>query len=118
MENASSAGKPGQKGENWLIGIIDLLASEYGWTKDYILKRSTFVHALDFSDRIKRRKNIDNLIQLAIVQNPWSKEPKKLFDELEKGSESESDGSGDTIDHEGFKRLKDMLRKSKNIKVK
>jgi len=95
-----------------------LLASEYGWTKDYILKRVYPMEAFDFADRIKQRKNTDYLIQLSIAHNPYAKEPTKLFNELEKAIESESNLSGDSIDRNGLNRLKNMLKKSKNIGVK
>ena len=92
--------------------IIDLFASEYGWSRQEIM--NIYVDELfKFVDIIKKRKKDEALLELAIAHNPYSKNPNELFKVL-----SRDDGKSE-LDRAGFARLKAKLMKdSKLIKVK
>lgn len=64
---------------------------------------------------INRRKLADWQMQLAIVQNPYSKKPKELWDIL-KGQERRSEDI--EYDAAGLERLKQNLRQSGKVVVK
>lgn len=101
------------------MSVVDVLASQYGWTMDYILDKVYPDEALELTRRIQTRTNSDYLLQLAIVSNPWSKDPKALVTELEQRIDREVGLGGDEPDHAGIERLKGRLAsKSKNIRVK
>jgi len=56
---------------------------------------------------------------LMIAQNPHTKEPNVLFNQLQgRIAEGVSTDTGSELDKEGVKRLKGILRKGKRIKVK
>lgn len=94
------------------------MANQYGWTKDYILNKVYPDEAQVLSGIINKRIFADYLVQLAIVENPWRKEPEKLVKELQKRVGEEELGK-EKLDKEGMKRLKNLLaRKSRNIGVK
>lgn len=50
-------------------------------------------------------------MQLAIAQNPWSKDPKKLWDSLQTESGSQEIFQGDELDHTGVKKLKSLIKR-------
>ena len=62
--------------------IIDVLASNYHWAKNEILDTVYLDEAIDYLDMIKRRKVQEDLMQLAIISNPHTKEPKTLHNYL------------------------------------
>lgn len=96
---------------------MDNLASEYGWTKDYILDYMCPSEVNSLIEIIKNRKRQDSLLELAITHNPYAKDPNILFRELKQGTE-EMDSS-DSKDSVGLDSLKRKLKgKSKFIKVK
>ena len=64
---------------------------------------------------IERRKRREALLSLAIVHNPFTKDPNALVKELEEKSSYTRD---DKLDRGSLDRLKKELRKSKVIKVK
>ena len=57
-------------------------------------------------------------MQLAIIQNPHVKEPKALWNELDKMSNPNHGIRDETLDKEGLLNLKHMLQgKSRGIKI-
>ena len=70
---------------------------------------------LDLLDNIKKRK-IDLLkIQLAIVQNPFSSDPNKLWNLLEEETNYEEQMNVDKL---SFERLKQTIGKGSGIVIK
>lgn len=96
------------------------MASEYGWTKDYILERVYPDEAVTLTKIIRQRIYNGKILDLAIAGNAWVKEPKKLWDILEKQVENNTKlGEETEIDHGSLQRLKNQLKnKSRAIKVK
>lgn len=66
---------------------------------------------------IEKRKKVEYLMQLAIVHNPYSKKPEKLFDRLQR---EDVMGYNDIdLDKGALSGLKSKLKaKSKSIQVK
>jgi len=86
------------------------LAAEYGWTKDYILENVYPDEAHEFLNAIKKRTYGRYLMELAIAQNTTTKEPRKLWDMLEKES-GENEIIEEEIDHAGIQKLKSMIKR-------
>ncbi len=59
-----------------------MLASQYGWAKDDILETIYLDEVLYLQKIIRDRKISDIKIQLNIAQNPYTKNPRELFDSL------------------------------------
>lgn len=58
-------------------------------------------------------------MELMIISNPWTKDPKSLVRELERRMGSDMDLGEEEPDHLAFQRLKSRLAgRSKNITVK
>jgi hypothetical protein len=96
-----------------LQSLIDVLASNYHWAKREILDYVYLDEAIEYLDMIKRRKLQDDLMMLAIISNPHTKEPKTLQNyltgELKK---MERRGMIDTTPEVGaFTKLKSILNK-------
>jgi hypothetical protein len=99
--------------------VVDSLAHEYGWTKDYILNRVYPGEAVKLTGIIRQRTYSEKMLELAIVSNPWAKEPKKLWDLLERQAGAESELGSEEIDRAKLQALKQQLKtKSRVIKVK
>lgn len=94
---------------------VDLFASEYGWTKDYIYYHVYLDELFILMARIEERKRNENLLLLAISHNPHSQEPQLLWDALR---HSNNDREDETLDVEGFERLKAEMSKNPKIIVK
>lgn len=62
--------------------IVDVLASNYHWAKSEILDNVYLDEAIEYLDMIKRRKLQNDIMQLAIISNPHTKEPKTLHNYL------------------------------------
>lgn len=93
--------------------IIDVLASNYHWAKREILDDVYLDEAIEYLDMIKRRKVQEDLMQLAIISNPHTKEPKALHkflaDELKN---LERRGMIEVTPEQGaFTKLKSILNK-------
>ena len=91
------------------------MASEYGWALKQILEETCVDDFLELTDVIKKRKIVELKTQLAIVQNPYSEDPKRLWDILDSEIgyiEQES------LDKLGLERLKQTLGKGSSIVVK
>lgn len=102
---------------------VDLLASEYGWSKNDILYGVYLDELTELIPKIERRKNAAYKMQLAIVQNPHVKNQKELWSILntqekqierkEKPKEEEP-----KFDAVGFEMLKSKMRQNPRILVK
>ena len=92
---------------------MDLLASEYGWAKDYIYDHLFFDEVYMLTEAIRRRKNGHYKMLLAIVQSPHSKDPNLLWKALE--ADERTDIVAEELDTAGFERLK--LDASKNPRI-
>ena len=95
---------------------MDLLAHEYGWAKDYILENVYLDELKHLTDAMKKRKVEDMKMQLAIVSNPHSKEPKELWDALNREIDDRFEDV--ELDKQGFEAFKRTLAGSSNIVVK
>lgn len=100
------------------MNVVDILASQYGWTKDYILDFVYPDEAMSLSRLIRNRIAKDNLMNLAIASNAWSKDPKALGKELESRIDMELELGEEEPDHAAIERLKGKLSNSKQIRVK
>ena len=91
---------------------VDLLASNYGWSKQDILNDVYLDELYYLSKLINQRKITDYKMQLAIVTNPHIKDPKTLWRLLEE-QEKQLIGA-DYIDEEfdavGFEQFKQSLQ--------
>lgn len=76
------AGSRLKQQENWLYRAIDLLASEYGWSQDYILDFIYPEDVINYQKTISKRKYADYLMLLVIAHNPYTEEPEALFEQL------------------------------------
>lgn len=108
----------GHDSRYWLEEIIDLLASEYGWDKDFILNRVYPDEALVYGDKIRRRRAINYRMELLIAHNPNSKTPSVLFNNLNKEIGDLRGSESDKLDKSAFAQFKKKIAKeSKNIGV-
>jgi hypothetical protein len=101
---------------------VDLLASEYGWTKDYIYFSVYPEDVIILQDKIMARQTDQMIADLRIISNPHLEKDaqKELVNELMarrarlRGTFEEPE-----IDRAALARLKETLKKeSKAIKVK
>lgn len=93
-----------------------MLASEYGWAKNAILN-DVYLDELNYLLReINRRHIRDYKMQLAIVQNPHTKDPKNLWRILQQSEPR--DQKPPVFDSFAFERLKMEMGKSPRIIVK
>jgi len=94
---------------------VDLLASEYGWAKDYIYDHLFFDEVYMLTEAIGRRRNGNYKMLLAIAQSPHSKDPNLLWKALESEEQLESN---EELDSAGFERLKLTTSQNPRIIVK
>ena len=96
-----------------------MLASEYGWAKREILE-GVYLDELYFLTReINKRRLREYSMQLLIAQNPFSKNPKEIFNEIDRlQAEEEGKKQLDEFDTNGFERLKLAMRSNPRIQVK
>lgn len=99
----------------WLWWAVDLLASEYGWTKDYILDCVYLDDLQHLSKAMDKRKLSEYKMQLAITQNPHTKDPKKLWDVIK--SKEEPEPRSEQFDAAGFERLKLAMQTAGGSKI-
>jgi hypothetical protein len=120
LENSQSTA---EYNEDWLESIVDTLASEYGWTKDYILNRIYPDESLLYIKAIDDRRRNDYLMKLAISTNPVLQpdDQKSLWNVLS-GKDSRQISAtvvaDDKLDRDGFAKLKSKISKHSHIKVK
>ena len=82
------------------------MASEYGWSKSDILEHTYIDELVHLLDKIKARHVTNYQMQLAIVQNPHTKNPKELWQTLDQSVRKPID---EKPDKEGLMRLKHRL---------
>lgn len=101
---------------------MDLFASEYSWTKDYIFNSVYPEDVIILQDKIQARQTENMIADLRIISNPHLEKDaqKELVNELMarrarlRGMHEEPE-----LDRAALGRLKDQLKKeSKAIKVK
>lgn len=66
--------------DDWLVGIVDMFASEYGWTREYIYA-SIYPTELDTFSRIVRNRQLANYQMLLKIQH--ASDPQELADSLD-----------------------------------
>lgn len=101
--------------QDYIYGAVDLLASQYGWTDDYILAH---VYPFDipvYKKRINERQRAHYKMLLAIEHNPHQKDPKKLAKDLEKDENGQADRSylNKKLDKGGFAMLKKQVAQAR-----
>ncbi|MCG3176825.1 MAG: hypothetical protein MOGMAGMI_01789 [Candidatus Omnitrophica bacterium] len=99
----------------FVYGAVDLLASQYGWSRDDILYNVYPDDLFYLTEEITRRKVSEYMMQLRIAHNPFVKKPKELIDELRNMLPKKK---SDTLDVEGFERFKSLLAKNPKFVVK
>lgn len=99
----------------WLWWAVDLLASEYGWAKDAITQGVYLDELYFLIDQINKRKISEYKMQLAIAQNPHVKDPKALWEILNRQTRKLPSSK---LDVSGMELLKSKLRQSPSIDVK
>ena len=93
-----------------------MLASEYGWAKDYIYENMYFDEVYMLMQTISRRRNGHYKMLLAIAQSPHSKDPKLLWNALEAADRPTK--ANEELDVSGFERLKLATSQNPRIIVK
>jgi hypothetical protein len=93
-----------------------MLASNYGWAKDDILENVYLDEVLYLRKLIHERKVDDIKLQLNIVQNPHTKNPRELYDKI--SSFDRRPIAKPKFDKVGFQNLKAALDKSPRFIVK
>ena len=95
--------------------VVDTLANQYGWTKDYILDCVYPDEAAELTGILRRRIYGEYLINLAIAHNPWAKDPKDLWKTFSQEAKKGRALGSEQLDKSGFKRLKSKLARSSRI---
>lgn len=98
---------------------MDLLGSEYGWSKEHIYYQVYVDELFYLAKKINLRKVRGYKMQLSIVQNPHVKDPAQLWQALE--SEERQYGTIKKIaefDELGFELLKQKMRENPRMIVK
>lgn len=94
---------------------MDLLAANYGWQKNYIFYEVYPDEFVLFTKAIKKRQFAEYQVQLAIAQNPHSKNPKVLWETLESEVREAKDPE---MDEAGIERLKLLMSGNPRFVVK
>lgn len=100
---------------HWIHSSIDLLASEYGWTKDDILENTFPDELLVYAELIRKRKNSHYLMLMNVVSAPHADEDTRneLIDMLQ-----ERDREAESLDKAGMMALvQKMGALGSNVKV-
>jgi hypothetical protein len=95
---------------------VDILASEYGWAMNYIYDQLYFDEVYSLVDAIKKRRNGNYRMLLAIVQSPHTKDPQLMWKALE--ADAELGYEDEELDTAGFERLKLITSQNPRIAVK
>ncbi len=92
------------------------MASEYGWSKKDILEHTYLDELVHLLDKIKARQVTEYQMQLAIIQNPHTKNPQELWRTLEQTTHKPID---EKPDKQGMMNLKrKMAGTSRGFAVK
>lgn len=97
------------------------MASNYAWSKKDILENVYFDELFLYSKLINIRKINESKIALAIATNPQTKNPKKLWDELDRQERTLNgmDYLDAEFDQAAFDRFKQTLQRNNgNIVIK
>lgn len=93
---------------------VDLFASEYGWTIEYILESVYPVQFFALSKRMLERKVNGWLMDIQVAMNPHVEHPRELVEKLQ-ALLPEWDRIDDSpIDREGLSRLKALINRGRN----
>lgn len=105
---------------DWLWWAVDLLASEYGWSKREILEDTYIDELVDLVTWINKRKIQKIKLDMSIAQNPHVKDPSKLWKNIEAQERSLTPDElrPDEFDEAGFEVLKSRLSGNPNFIVK
>lgn len=71
-----------EKIEDLILSYVDIIATEYHWSKNEILDLYPS-EINEYTKKIQKRQIDDIIIQLQISQNPHVKNPDNLFKQLE-----------------------------------
>lgn len=94
------------------------MAVAYGWAKEDILNTVYLDEALYYLDQIQRDKVANFQMQLAIVQNPNTKDPKALWNDLQRmGGLFDEPREDPVLDTASFDRMKNMMMSSSALRV-
>lgn len=100
---------------------MDLLASEYGWSKHYIWTKCFPEDVIILQDKIMLRQTEEVITNLRIATNPHLKpdEQKEFAEQLMARRRQITGVQDDQLDRSALNRLKEQLKKeSKAVKVK
>jgi len=100
---------------------VDILGSEYGWSKKQILEETYFDEYIEYCFAIKKRLFSHYQILLAISHNPHVEEPSKLqeaFRERVDGISSYGTDESASLDKAGFGYLKSVMANNPRIVIK
>ena len=105
--------------QSYIYGTIDLLASSYGWTDQYILDHVYNFEVPLYKKRINERQRSNYKMLLAIQHNPHQKDPKKLAKELETDENGQADRAyiNAKLDKGGFAMLKRQVDQARGTQV-
>lgn len=92
------------------------MAHEYGWAKRQILDDIYLDDLVYLMKQINQRKISDYRMQLAIAQNPYTKNPKQLWNILK--DQNIEENKNEEFDDVGFERLKNALSENPKFIVK
>lgn len=95
---------------------IDILASSYGWAIDDIKEKVYFDDLIPLVEKINARQVSEYKMLLAIVQNPYAKDPQKLWQILK--SREPHKVRSEKLDVAGFEALKIRMSQNPRIIVK
>jgi len=102
--------------DEWLVDIIHLLATEYGWSKRQILDEVYFDELDLYATRIRKNQISERLTETAIANNTRAKDPNKLVKSFEKKLQ-ELNGKDylakDRMTKEDERKLKELARRMK-----
>lgn len=97
---------------------MDLLASEYGWSKRDILEDVYIDELFRLTTQINIRKINQYRIDLAIATNPHIKKPEELVKILNEQERQLTGPAGEELDVVGLEALKQKLRHNPRFIVK
>ena len=105
--------------QSYIYGTIDLLASSYGWTDQYILDHVYNFEVPLYKKRINDRQRANYKMLLAIQHNPHQKDPKKLANDLETDQDGAVDRSyiNAKLDKGSFAMLKQRVDQARATRV-
>lgn len=101
-----------------MFWAVDILAHEYGWSKNEILNNVYLDELFELVKKINKRKLSEYQIQLAIVQNPFVKNPKELWETIKREATNYDTETEPVYDKTGLELLKMKLSNGSKIVIK